>query len=167
MSSNPSTKTKLKIHKKIKWANTHKAFDTALLFNKYFLSTCCVSGIGHCKYVELLTVLLFELKSLTLAKQLLYHLNTPPAPLPHPFWCVSWLFFEIESQELFVWGWFWTVILLISASWAARFYRREPLGAPVDTQNLKLKKHLILLPFKNATLGETGTSERGGHKEKV
>jgi hypothetical protein len=28
--------------------------------------------------------------------------------------------FKIESHELFAQGWLWTVILLISASWAAR-----------------------------------------------
>jgi hypothetical protein len=29
-------------------------------------------------------------------------------------------FFEIGSCELFVWGWLWTGILLISATWVTR-----------------------------------------------
>jgi hypothetical protein len=37
---------------------------------------------------------------------------------PHqPFFVMG--FFEIGSCELFAWGWLWTVILLISASWVA------------------------------------------------
>jgi hypothetical protein len=43
--------------------------------------------------------------------------------------------FEIGSS-IFAWGWLWTRILLISAFWVARIYRREAL-VPSKAQHFK------------------------------
>jgi hypothetical protein len=51
-------------------------------------------------------VLEFELRVYTLS-----HSTSP---------VLWWVFFKIESRELFCLGWFWTTVLLISASWVAR-----------------------------------------------
>jgi hypothetical protein len=56
-------------------------------------------------------------QGLTIIRQALLLLE----PLHQPF--LGMFFFKIGSQGLFAWGWLWTAILLISASWVARITR--------------------------------------------
>jgi hypothetical protein len=49
-------------------------------------------------------------------------LNSGPTSLttPPPFFFFFFCIFLIGSHKLLAWGWLWTVILLVSASWVAR-----------------------------------------------
>jgi hypothetical protein len=58
-------------------------------------------------------------QALTFARQTL----ELPEPLQKPF-CVG--FFDKGHPKLFAWGWFWTIILLISVSWVARITGMVP-----------------------------------------
>jgi hypothetical protein len=58
-------------------------------------------------------------------------------PLYQPF--ITLNFFKIGSHELFAWGWFWTIILLISAYWVARI---TSVSHQYLAQNMKCFEHL-------------------------
>jgi hypothetical protein len=70
-------------------------------------------------------------------------------------------FFEIGSPRLFAWGWLWTMILMISASWVARIigvsYQCQAFYFEITPHQLEEK--YTTLSHINRTL--TSTTHKG------